>query len=149
MPYYRPWGSREQKLVGARQSWRCAACGGMLDAIYELDHVTPLHRGGTNHLENAQALCYACHGMKTFQEERQRADERYRARQEEIALAKKNRENNDRLERARDENAKRCQKHEKPAAAAAAATPICLLKFAYIDQRHRYRCRPTEESCSR
>ena len=41
-----------KKLVAARQKWRCGLCHKMLDETFEVDHVIPLHKGGTNHPKN-------------------------------------------------------------------------------------------------
>jgi 5-methylcytosine-specific restriction endonuclease McrA len=37
----------------------------MLDENYEIDHIHPLARGGSNPVQNLQALCRACHVHKT------------------------------------------------------------------------------------
>lgn len=39
----------------------------------ELDHITPLHRGGSNDCENLQLLCTDCHKTKTISERIERA----------------------------------------------------------------------------
>jgi len=59
---------RMKKYVAAGQKWRCAACSSLLSASYEVDHVLPLYRGGTNSVENLQALCPNCHGSKTVRD---------------------------------------------------------------------------------
>ena len=73
----RRWTASEKRLVGARQEWRCADCAALLPATFECDHVQPLHDGGLDQLENAEALCQRCHGAKTLREriafERKRA----------------------------------------------------------------------------
>ena len=38
----------------------------MLDETYEIDHITPLYKGGTNDIINLQALCPNCHRKKTI-----------------------------------------------------------------------------------
>lgn len=53
------------KTVGARQKWRCAACGHLLEDTFEIDHVRSLHLGGLDSLSNLQALCPNCHAKKT------------------------------------------------------------------------------------
>lgn len=35
----------------------------------EVDHITPRVRGGTDHVENLQALCKSCHSYKTSREQ--------------------------------------------------------------------------------
>ena len=37
-----------KKRVAAKQGWRCAVCNELLDETYEIDHIVPLFRGGTN-----------------------------------------------------------------------------------------------------
>jgi len=62
-----------KKLCGSRQHWKCAACGRLLDASYEIDHIVPLHRGGTNDISNLQAICRSpCHVLKSNREASQR-----------------------------------------------------------------------------
>ena len=55
-----------KKVVAANQKWTCNMCYKMLDASYEIDHTVPLYKGGTNNVENLQALCRNCHGLKTI-----------------------------------------------------------------------------------
>lgn len=38
----------------------------------EIDHIKPLHKGGTNARENLQGLCVECHKAKTALEHRDR-----------------------------------------------------------------------------
>lgn len=57
-----------KKLVAADQGWICKHCNSMLNASYEVDHVIPLWRGGSNNRTNLVALCRNCHGQKTFKE---------------------------------------------------------------------------------
>src|SRR6185312_3456792 len=54
-----------KKLVAANQQWKCAICGCMLDETYEVDHVNPLYKGGSNDLNNLMALDPICHRKKT------------------------------------------------------------------------------------
>ena len=69
VPLARKWGSLEARVVGARQGWRCNVCQEVLPATFELDHVVPLFRGGSNDIEtNAAALCTSCHATKTLHE---------------------------------------------------------------------------------
>ena len=85
----RSWGVSEQKIVGARQEWRCAHCNELLPASYEVDHKVPLWEGGADCVDtNAEALCCNCHGSKTQRESIRRRDE-YRARQDAAAAAAK------------------------------------------------------------
>ena len=61
-----------KKRVAARQKWRCASCKSLLDETYELDHVRPLFKGGTNAENNLQALCKRCHMLKSAVEQSSR-----------------------------------------------------------------------------
>ena len=58
-----------KKRVAAQQKWRCASCQLLLDETYELDHFTPLFKGGSNDETNLQALCKRCHAMKSAMEQ--------------------------------------------------------------------------------
>ena len=51
--------------IAAQQKWRCASCQHLLDETYEIDHIKPLFKGGTNAVSNIQALCKRCHTMKS------------------------------------------------------------------------------------
>ena len=42
----------------------CKAAGRVSEAV-EVDHITPLHKGGTDDLSNLAGLCRACHVDKT------------------------------------------------------------------------------------
>lgn len=55
-----------QKLeVGGRQQWECAICQTRLGAHIRFDHRVPLGEGGSNHVENFQALHVYCDAVKT------------------------------------------------------------------------------------
>ena len=61
----------------------------MLPAMYHLDHVVPLWKGGSNDLEtNSQALCVTCHTTKTLNEERERQDQLWAARRKAVEAAR-------------------------------------------------------------
>ena len=64
----RVWRSCESKVVAHKQGWKCATCTVSLPPSFELDHITPLHLGGSNDLDNSQALCGSCHATKTQKE---------------------------------------------------------------------------------
>jgi len=65
--------AHEKRIVAARQGWKCALCGTVLDAGFETDHIVPLHKGGADcHVTNAWSLCRPCHGAKTREEEVER-----------------------------------------------------------------------------
>ena len=57
-----------KKMVASNQKWNCNYCRNLLDYTYEIDHIIPLYKGGTNEIYNLQALCRICHGKKTIQE---------------------------------------------------------------------------------
>ncbi|MYC99465.1 MAG: HNH endonuclease [Gammaproteobacteria bacterium] len=54
----RRW-ARIRREVLDRDGWRCVKCGraGRL----EVDHIRPLHRGGSDSLDNLRSLCRGCH----------------------------------------------------------------------------------------
>jgi len=54
-----------------RDGYECRVCG-QVTVNLEIDHVTPLHLGGTESDENRQALCRKCHSEKTEREEKER-----------------------------------------------------------------------------
>lgn len=41
----------------------CLACG-KAESVLQSDHVIPLTKGGTNHIENLQPLCHSCNASK-------------------------------------------------------------------------------------
>lgn len=55
-----------KKYVAANQKWLCNHCKQTLDHTYEIDHKIALYKGGSNDMNNLQALCRNCHGKKTF-----------------------------------------------------------------------------------
>ena len=57
---------KNKKIVASNQKWNCNICKNMLDETYEIDHITPLYKGGTNDIINLQALCPNCHRKKTI-----------------------------------------------------------------------------------
>ena len=85
----RTWGVSEQKIIGARQKWRCACCDELLPACYECDHVVPLWKGGRDDYEtNAQALCPTCHAAKTQRESIERHNQLHAARVAAVKVAR-------------------------------------------------------------
>ena len=58
------------KRIAARQRFRCAMCGELLQEDWEVDHITSLQRGGSNDLSNLQALHKRCHAYKNHVEQR-------------------------------------------------------------------------------
>ena len=56
----------QKKVCAEKHGWRCACgCNKPLDASFEVDHIVPLSRGGTNHMSNLQPLRSSCHKLKT------------------------------------------------------------------------------------
>jgi 5-methylcytosine-specific restriction endonuclease McrA len=58
----------KKKFVAAQQSWTCNKCNKQLPAWFEVDHKIRLEYGGSNHIDNLEALCRDCHGRKTAME---------------------------------------------------------------------------------
>lgn len=71
----------QKRAVAIRDGAACRACGELHESpiveggkpypLYselELDHAKPLHLGGTEHPDNCQLLCVACHRKKTTRE---------------------------------------------------------------------------------
>jgi hypothetical protein len=57
-----------KKIVAARQQWKCGQCSQLLDETYEVDHIIPLYKGGSNHPSNLMALDPICHRKKTIRD---------------------------------------------------------------------------------
>jgi hypothetical protein len=75
----RAWTADQKRQVAAAHAWRCALCNELLNAAFEIDHITALENGGADDVRtNAQPLCSNCHAMKT-QKERVQRIERARA----------------------------------------------------------------------
>ena len=55
----------KKKYVAANQNWKCKHCSKQLPAWFEVDHVMKLEYGGSNNIDNLEALCRDCHGKKT------------------------------------------------------------------------------------
>ena len=55
----------KKKYVAANQNWRCKHCTKQLPGWFEVDHVIKLEYGGSNNVDNLEALCRDCHGKKT------------------------------------------------------------------------------------
>jgi hypothetical protein len=55
-----------KKKIASNQKWKCKTCHQLLDYTYEIDHIHPVYKGGTNNINNLQALCRHCHGKKTL-----------------------------------------------------------------------------------
>ena len=55
----------KKKYVASQQNWKCKHCSIQLPAWFEVDHVIKLEYGGSNSIDNLEALCRECHGKKT------------------------------------------------------------------------------------
>lgn len=64
-PNSRSVSETKKKYVASQQQWKCGKCQRTLDASYQIDHKIPLYKGGTNNIDNLEALCRNCHGEKT------------------------------------------------------------------------------------
>ncbi len=69
-PNRRQVTNRMKKDVAARAKWKCEICNVILNANYEIDHITPLYHAGDNSMDNLQCLCPDCHRTKTAHDRR-------------------------------------------------------------------------------
>jgi 5-methylcytosine-specific restriction enzyme A len=61
-----------KEMVLEKSEKKCAGCQCCLESKkYDIDHIKPLASGGTNEIDNLQALCKACHRDKTANENEQ------------------------------------------------------------------------------
>ena len=66
------WLARRKRIL-VRDAFTCRVCGCVVHGkAAHVDHRLPLEEGGTDHDENLQTLCIACHGVKTRGEQRRR-----------------------------------------------------------------------------
>ena len=64
-PSKRQVSFRVKKCVAARAKWKCQSCDELVNENYEIDHILPLYKGGSNAVSNLQCLCPQCHRSKT------------------------------------------------------------------------------------
>lgn len=64
------WGKIRHRIL-VRDKYTCKCCG-MVSLSNEVDHINPLHMGGSNDDVNLQTLCTECHKAKTAGEARTR-----------------------------------------------------------------------------
>ena len=63
--YKRSVSETKKKYISAQQGWKCGHCQQQLSSTYEVDHIVPLYKGGSNDLTNLVSLCPNCHRNKT------------------------------------------------------------------------------------
>lgn len=68
MKFKRSVSESKKKYIAAKQGWKCRECETVLPATYEVDHIKRLQHGGSNEIDNLQALCPSCHRNKTMLE---------------------------------------------------------------------------------
>ena len=51
--------------VAARQRYNCKLCKRRFGSVIHIDHIRRVADGGSNHIDNLQALCPSCHEEKT------------------------------------------------------------------------------------
>ena len=61
---------RKRARVLERDGYLCQDCAklGLVVRAVEVDHIEPLHLGGSDAEDNLQSLCRACHRAKTEME---------------------------------------------------------------------------------
>lgn len=59
--------SKDERFeIVQNQNYKCNLCINPFGSVtFEIDHIIPLEQGGTNNLDNLQALCESCHIFKT------------------------------------------------------------------------------------
>lgn len=65
--------SQIRQRILTRDGHKCRRCG-HVSIHLEVDHIMPLHLGGAESDDNRQALCEACHRIKSDAEGRRRED---------------------------------------------------------------------------
>jgi 5-methylcytosine-specific restriction enzyme A len=60
-----------RERIALKAEYMCQTCG-RVTVQGQVDHITPLHFGGSNSDFNLQWLCESCHKEKSDQEERER-----------------------------------------------------------------------------
>jgi len=64
----RPWRRLRESVLSAEPLCRSCAAQGLTFPAAEVDHIVPLHTGGTDAPDNLQPLCVQCHQRKTAAE---------------------------------------------------------------------------------
>lgn len=65
MPRRKVCSEAMKRRIAFGQQYRCALCHHLLPAAWHVDHVVPLHRGGSNNISNLAVLCPTCHCTKS------------------------------------------------------------------------------------
>ena len=61
---------KNKHILFGQQEGLCAGCRGFFPfKLYDVDHVVPQSRGGTDHLDNLQLLCSHCNRIKGDREQ--------------------------------------------------------------------------------
>ena len=71
-PSNQKFTAKQKKQIAASQQWNCNSCKRLLGNDYQIDHILPIFKGGTNDMNNGQALCTWCHDLKTSEETSER-----------------------------------------------------------------------------
>ena len=62
----RKFSKQEREEIYEKMHGRCAYCGSALDINdMQVDHIVPLHRGGTNDMNNLMPACRGCNHYKS------------------------------------------------------------------------------------
>lgn len=68
----RSWMTLRERVL-MRDDYLCQHClPERVSVASEVDHITPLHLGGGNNMDNLQSLCKDCHAVKTAGEGKER-----------------------------------------------------------------------------
>jgi 5-methylcytosine-specific restriction protein A len=80
----KPWSNTSRRNISLPSDWKtrrarvlrrdrrtCYLCGER--NAHEVDHVTPVSRGGSHEYDNLKAICSACHSIKSLAERQPRS----------------------------------------------------------------------------
>ena len=60
--------NKEREQIAETQQSQCKLCESALPEYYHIDHIVALQFGGSNEMDNLQAICAGCHNTKTVLE---------------------------------------------------------------------------------
>ena len=60
------FSEKKKRIIAADQGWKCKTCKKQLRYRWEVDHIVPKFKGGSDDVTNGQALCLDCHAHKTY-----------------------------------------------------------------------------------